>query len=571
MKVLQYIYKYLWAYLVFTLGICIAWMFRESITSIFFYQNAFGGRSLVVQIGILVFSGILIATILVAILTGIELLASPLRGGKTFLLESIEKIGTRFEILCALIAANYCMVYFIFGETIPFFDGRGWDGVLYTNIVQNFSFDYISGFQHYYISRVFPSTIIYFFLTILKQPLTILNIIAGFRIFNSFILISGAFIWGKLTKELRISKSGRWLCLIGLLINFCVLKMYFYYPVLTDQSALILGIIQLYFYLKKKPFALFIVAVMGAFTWPDFFIGSLVLLAFPIQDKVTLVKGNNKISRTLAFIVSFLVLSLIIYFTCFDTTSLRFELVQIIYPLLSISMASVVLLIFVGINELIHHRNLLDFKSIRQELNIKWLIIGLVGFIFIQLFIQFIGKPGSMTLYTSLRLLFQISVVRPFNSLVSHFVYFGPLIIISLLSWKKISKTINQYGFGLVLFFSYYLIQSIIIAESRQITPFFPALVAFTIKSVDDLEWDNSKLLIFGAVSLIVSRIWLPINGQRFFGPMIEFPYQYYFMNLGPWMSNSMFFVFAVSMAITGILFYFILLKSGKNSTVSEE
>ena len=71
---------------------------------------------------------------------------------------------------------------------------------------------------------------------------------------------------------------------IGIFINFEASKQAFYYPVLTDVTALFVAMLLLLFYIEKKPVALFLVTIVGAFCWPVVSVCGAVLIIFIRTD-----------------------------------------------------------------------------------------------------------------------------------------------------------------------------------------------------------------------------------------------------------------------------------------------
>ena len=57
--------------------------------------------------------------------------------------------------------------------------------------------------------------------------------------------------------------------------------MVFYYPVLTDVTALFVSLLALLFYVEKRPIALFATTIVGAFSWQIVSICGALLLFFP--------------------------------------------------------------------------------------------------------------------------------------------------------------------------------------------------------------------------------------------------------------------------------------------------
>lgn len=562
MKAFQIIFKNIWVFLLLLACFFVSWIFKDQLAVLFFFGKTFFGRSIILRIGIISVSVALLFFFSSVILLQYEVAVSSqtflFHRNKKQLIESFFNIGHRFEILTTLLAVNICLINVVFPETIPFFDGRGWDGVAYTNFAQYLSFDYLSTLHKNSITRIFPSTVIHLYFTLFNIPLTIPAVIHGFQLYNSFILILGSFFWGKIGEELALKKISQWLMCIAFFVNFCVAKFFFYYPTLTDQTAIILGIFLLFFYLKKKPLAVFITGLIGSFTWPYFYIGALFFLAFPrTRTAIAEKAAPDRYVKPLALIISLSILILTFYYHYFMKNFLRPDLIQTIEPLVPISFLSIGLLVYFAIFFLLGQKDLSSYKEDIQHINLKWLLIGSVCYLLIKTIASNIGDNlGTTSSTAAYGLLFQISLVRPLNSIVSLFVYFGPIVILIVFFWKKIVRVVGGLGTGMILYFLFYTIQFIIIAESRQVVSAFPIFLALAVKALDTIDWNYPKLAIFTVMSLLISRYWLPINGQKFFGPLTEFPYQMYFMNFGPWMSNSMFLIFLGSMVAFSIVFF---------------
>src|SRR5665648_546361 len=181
-------------------------------------------------------------------------------------------------------------------ELVNFCNGFGWDGQVYGNLTLNyFNEIFEKGVDGYYIQRILPSSIVYVLMCIFKISFTTNNVIISFTIYNTLLILCACYIWGLIAIELKLSIKGVWLGYIGLFINFPILKLPFYYPVLTDITTLFLGLLIIYFYLKNNNLGIFITMVLGSFTWASFFIMSLPLFIFKFNKgkKVILKKKYN--------------------------------------------------------------------------------------------------------------------------------------------------------------------------------------------------------------------------------------------------------------------------------------
>lgn len=77
------------------------------------------------------------------------------------------------------------------------------------------------------------------------------------------------------------------------------------------------------------------------------------------------------------------------------------------------------------------------------------------------------------------------------------------------------------------------------------------------------VSWYFTNAFIF--LSLVVSKVWLPINhgswpADQGAAVTLAFPMQWYFMNYGPWMSQQMYLV-NMTIAVSLFLCLFFLVK----------
>jgi hypothetical protein len=76
-------------------------------------------------------------------------------------------------------------------------------------------------------------------------------------------------------------------------------------------------------------------------------------------------------------------------------------------------------------------------------------------------------------------------------------------------------------------------------------------VAAFAAYAADRYDWRTWQIGTIATISLVVSRVWFPINQGVIEGaPPLEYPAQFYFMNFGPWMSNSAYWVFMAGLGV---------------------
>lgn len=139
------------------------------------------------------------------------------------------------------------------GEHIPAGDGLGWDGTIYARI----AYDFFNLFFHhqidqYSLQRILPSGIIYTFAKLIGHSLTMAQMPLAFSIYNTVILVLAVYTWQAIANILAWRPQVQVISFAGLFLNYAILKMNPYYPVLTDTSAFCCGLVMIYFFLAKK-------------------------------------------------------------------------------------------------------------------------------------------------------------------------------------------------------------------------------------------------------------------------------------------------------------------------------
>ena len=371
--------------------------------------------------------------------------------GKTFIHSPF------FVFLITLVVLGGFNLFF-YGEIILEGNGFGYEeGAEFRELVLNFP-ERIGSHQvlKYYVQRAFPSFVLHYSFKILgiTNPSN-RDIINGFRAYNLALLILAVVIWQKITEEIKLSPLGRWAAYIGLFVNVFVLKLYFYRPVFTDQTAFVLGVLLLYFYLKRQWVGFWITVIVGSFTWQTMIYYGVVLFLFskPIPEREkpllftrlrldvvfssiaviwllqTLREGFARGLEDKWWILdkSVIYLSILIacvYFWLVLRSLLNFPLLyQIkdhIYSLISINLP-ISIAVYWGVNAVINTYGLDSAEYVYMRLFVRNAVYKAIG--------------------------------APAVFLVSHIVYFGPLVLLTIFFWKDVVKQIQRFPIGLTLFF----------------------------------------------------------------------------------------------------------------------
>jgi len=94
------------------------------------------------------------------------------------------------RILMCIILLILIVISFT-GELVAFNDGKGWDGEIYYNIIENFDNLIINnGIDAYHMNRFFPFAIVHYILKLLNIPITVDSAIAVARYLMVYIYCS---------------------------------------------------------------------------------------------------------------------------------------------------------------------------------------------------------------------------------------------------------------------------------------------------------------------------------------------------------------------------------------------
>lgn len=450
-----------------------------------------------------------------------------------------------------LIVLGFGLAAFVWGPIIPANGGYGWDGAVYGIITRDFhEAVFVKRVDAYRVQRVLPCGVVHYGLRLLGMPLDDAHIQRGFQVYNLAILLAGVFLWGAASRRMRLSKPATWVGFIGIFGNFAVMRMTFYYPVLTDTTAFALGLAALYAFVAERRAFLWLVGLAGAFSWPLVAPMVLLLLFFPVSAaRRATSDGRKPLLVTVLPAASVLVFTLIRY----AKGKIADNTVEPWDDALPLSLALVFTYLLFATRGLFDRGTLRRLLTFRKETRWSAAVAAVALVLAIVLVKRFVFVPGPAPGYTPKMFLTTtalLSVAKPAIFLVAHVVYFGPIVALAMLYWPRVCERARSYGLGAVgVIFAMLLLS--ITSESRHLLNFLPLAVAFTVASLDS-AFKPHHVWLFAALGLLTSKCWFPM-GQPFVGfwPPGSQQYfldnQHYFMSQGPWMSDGSYFLQAAA------------------------
>ncbi|MBP8250265.1 MAG: hypothetical protein KAX72_09195 [Chitinophagales bacterium] len=458
----------------------------------------------------------------------------------------------------------------LFGEIVPAGGGFGWDGVIYANMTRNID-SFISNGQlsGYYAQRIIPSIIVREILILSDTAFSDINIIRGFLIYNLMLLVVASWVWKRLSDKFALSVFGRWIGFCGIFINFSVSKQAFYYPVLTDVTALLLGLLLLLFYVEKRPIAILITAIVGAFVWQLASIYGAILLLF-LKSKIPndAIDSENNLFDISGFAVKriwlvTLMLSIIgILFISFildayQVSNIDYHLNKYFSKITSVESSELeivplitgipsVFAVFVALFVLIGSRSV--FQVILKDTlkpNPILMAFAIAAILIPFLVVKAISNPllpnANGVGWVLLHAFFIPPAGKVLLPLVSLAVFWGPVVLLILINWNAFCVELRKLGPGVMVVVGLSLPLGLV-TEPRYITSVWPFMVFGLVLTLEHCASRSQYFKwVFAILTVLFAQFWLKINIAPWSGgeyeQLLEFPKQMFFFHYGFWMS----------------------------------
>lgn len=474
----------------------------------------------------------------------------------------------------------FILVHSFTGEKIAMNDGAGWDGLFYRNVSANFTEDIVNtGYDSFRLQRIAPFALINVIYTLLDIPKDNDSLMIGVLLLNAFSIVVLLIYFFKISNLLKWSLPTELIAFSLTFFNFHTLKYIGYEPFQTDAFALTLAFMSMFYYLRNELWKMVVIAIMSSFVWPLLGLTGLIMAFFP-RTKVSPIANTSKKTiqyKLLAYGIPLGYLFLIGIFALVknyrDGASHFNEIilftsdsVPFIYFVITSLCVALILHFFIrpislGIFDFLH--------GLLQNFTKKKAVALLTIYICIQVAIHMVANHDFF--YSAPIFIFQMCIrplQAPFIFLENHFLYWGLLPLLCIFFWKGIVHEIEDAGYGYFVVMAALLLFSLD-SESRHSITFLPLLLVpltHILESIRITPYFASVLTFF---SLLFSRFYYTINVegiQQAFETMEmsvykTFPAQRYFMNFGPWQSNTTYLIASAIALLSFAVLYFLLRK----------
>lgn len=451
-----------------------------------------------------------------------------------------------------------------FGERIGINGGQGWDGQAYTSWALDFWHRVVTeGLSQYYAQRVLPSGVVYYGEHVLGVAPTVVHVIRGFQVLDLALLVAAAVLWAHLALAvMRWRTAAAWAGFAALFGCFANARHALYYPTLTDTTAFALGLLLVWGYLARRPTAVWLAAVLGAWTWPALPTLAFAMLVFPRPaEPVAPVETVRRIRYLAAGLAGAGTLVCLLvaraYYVhpvpgigCDKFASwVRRDLLVVTVPLL-VAMLGVGAYVVASQPRAWNVRGYLRTLTWRRAA----IAIGACAVIVVAraLWVAKVGVRGPGPTFGHQFLCEQGNAMLrgPAWGPVHHVVYFGPIVIVAICAWRRIAALAAEWGPVVAVA----LAMTLVLAagsQSRQWIHLFPLLVALAIGATE-ARWTARVTAGFVVLAIAWSKLWFHIGYDQVHH-WFEFPDQRYYMHLGPWASDRSYLIHLVAALVTAI------------------
>jgi hypothetical protein len=450
----------------------------------------------------------------------------------------------------------------LLAQRIPLDTGFHWDGTYYIDYVRNIGKLADGSIDRYSYTRVLPSVLVHGWLRITGQGFDDRSILYGFVVLNAVMALCSLFAWSAIARVLSMSVWQLHFGAVALLINFCFLKYNSFYPIITDVTAFALSMGMIWAYLVRAPAGVAAGAALGAFTWPTLLLMGCLLLVLPrwrndadpgrLASAINTSGPRHRWPQLMAAATGLAVMAALAYVHwglayrhSGAPTMEAFAWLSVLIVGGYVTLAVAPLL--AGWSDVLR---IWDDRA-RYLLG---LALALVLYVSVQALIAGLAKPGARNSLSDFLLgTIATSMKSPGVFLIAHFVFFGPVIALAMLSWSRVCEIARELGPGFAASLALCLALGLG-AESRQLMPNIAFVVIPTVAACAGGRRPWLSLGVVIAVSLALSRVWVVLDVSALVFKVdeyLKYPWQHFFGAVGYWMTPGLYVAHLLALVTT--------------------
>ncbi len=442
-------------------------------------------------------------------------------------------------LLIGLLTTIYCGN--LFREHIHVNNGWGWDGKHYAYLTIHF--EEMAGqklIDSYQYQRILTPALIHYGCKWTGISLTESTVLSVYGYYHLIILIIGALLFFGWCNRLKLSTPVEIAGFSALFFNYFVLKNTPYYPILTDPTAFVMGILLMYWVTTQNTIGKWFMAFTGPFVFPLFQFVTLPLIVLPKGNRLMLSLQKFKLFTILKWTTSLLFLITAMLVVGFPNAVLPAKYQMVFNPwLIPFSLVCVMIYLW-------HLFRIFQTEPlVKQEKSGSFLFLPLVIILVVWGIGKYIILHNSIPEEGFTPVVFGLNITQqtldfPLSWVWAHLTYFGPAVIVLILWNRTFFHQLFKQQDGIILF-AFISLLLMMGSESRQFIYCWPVWVWLSLPLFSTLNITMSRAIAFTILCLVQSKCWFPINVEGSFADYdyTQFPEQRYFMNHGPFMSDA--------------------------------
>lgn len=419
------------------------------------------------------------------------------------------------------------------GEIIPVNGGAMGDGLFFRQVAIEFvDVIDVDSYNFWQLQFIMPYALVHILYVIFGLELEPDTLISGMRIIHLVFVGLTVYWYFQLSKKLRLTDELEALGLILLVVNFAVLKDYWYNPFLPGLGALMLGMAQANYFIRHEKSKLFLISLLGTFTWPTLVVTGALLLVLPAGKLSLHEQGRPKsaVPVLLTAFVCFLLVLIALQMGRFEQG--LFASLLTFSAILSIGAVVFAMLYWNPVN------GKQSWKYIKGRLDAKRIAVFVGIIVLIGILLGLLSGSNDNVRLTDLWLSFwSDKLVRPFDFLTGHLMYWGLLLPLTVVLGPKMLIQASRLGMGFVLVLLL-MLPFIFHPESRLLVPFIPFVLLLVVKSLRRYALLSKDVWALGVIALVLSMFWVSLDIQDmgealYANDWTTFPAQRYGMHYG--------------------------------------
>ncbi|MBX2908644.1 MAG: hypothetical protein KF706_03370 [Chitinophagales bacterium] len=470
-------------------------------------------------------------------------------------------IGSAFFFPTVIFAV---CVWRIFVPQLPSNSGLGWDGYRYFTLVSEGLQS--STLDSYLVLRIFPLLLIHIAFKLFGIAFAPASVILAFKIMNTILITCSAWMVRKIFEHYKLSLTSQLIGMVIVFLNYAVLNFTFYYPVMTDTPAFFLSVALFYFFVRGELLNIALVGLMGAFTFPVLLPMALALILFPNKNiEFVPLKKTSLFVLGCVCCAYVLIMGYYLIFVKQEKVDLLYAL-PLSYGMLPVSFFSIALLYYF-MPMVLGNKTFLSSGYFRSQLSANRLVLVafvLVAFALVRAAIPVNSTSEYTTLYHQIKVPLFYAFQRPMITVVNHFNYFGSIMLLLILFWKKFAVFISRFGLGIAASVLFVFLVFFMKPESRALIFFFPWLMILISLFLGQYKFGSAFYFLILLINFATAKLWLFFEYDDYSRKLlpdgtIDFPNQWFFMNLGIWETEYV-WLWLCFAAITCLAFLFLCL-----------